>query len=84
MTINQLGDGSKDGVSINGPFNGNVGFYGATPVAQQTNPGNTHTTAAGATTSVFTNTAFDGGTGSKGYTIGDLVLALKSLGLIAS
>ncbi len=84
MTINQLGDGSGDGVSVAGPFNGKIGFYAATPVAQQTNPGNTHTTAAGATTGVFTNTAFDGGTGTKGYTIGDLVLALKNLGLLAS
>jgi hypothetical protein len=84
MAVNQLGDGSADGVKIPGPINGNVGFYGTTPVAQPTNPGNAHTTAAGATTSVFTNTAFDGGVGSKGYTIGDIVLALKSLGLIAS
>lgn len=81
MAVNQIGDGSADGVQAP---NTKAGFYGATPVAQPVNPGNAHTTAAGATTSVFTNTAFDGGVGSKGYTIGDIVLALKSLGLIAS
>ena len=42
MAINQLGDGSADGVSIAGPMTGAVkfsgstlGFYGATPVAQR-------------------------------------------------
>lgn len=33
MAINQLGDGSADGVSISAS-GGKVGFYGATPVAQ--------------------------------------------------
>lgn len=81
MAVNQLGDGSADGVAIPSK----AGFFTVTtPVGQQTNPGNAHTTAAGATTNVFTNTAFDGGTGTKGYTIGDIVLALKNLGLIAS
>ena len=46
--------------------------------------GNTHTPTAGSTTSVFVNTTFDGGTGSTAYTVGDIVLALKTLGLIAS
>jgi hypothetical protein len=81
MAANQIGDGSADGVQLP---NTKAGFFGVTPVAQPTNPGNTHTTAAGATTAVFTNTAFDGGVGSKGYTVGDIVQALKNLGLIAS
>lgn len=45
--------------------------------------GNTHTVAAGATTTVFTNTTFDGGIGSTGFTVGDIVTALKKIGVLA-
>lgn len=60
-----------------------MGFYGATPVVQPSAAGNTHTVTAGSTTTVFTNTTFDGGTGSSAYTVGDIVRALKSVNLIA-
>jgi len=61
-----------------------IGFYGATPIAQPSSPsGNTHTVTAGSTTSVFVNTSFDGGISGTAYTIGDIVAALKNLGLIA-
>ncbi len=46
--------------------------------------GNIHTKAAGSTTTVFTNTTFDGSTGSTGYTVGDIVLALKNAGILAA
>jgi hypothetical protein len=46
--------------------------------------GNTHTVTAGSTTNVFTNTTFDGSKGSKAYTIGDIVAALKTLGVLAT
>lgn len=61
-----------------------IGFFGASAATQPTSAGNTHTVAAGATTTVFTNTTFDGGIGTTAYTVGDLVAALKTLGLIAS
>lgn len=61
-----------------------VGFYGAAPQTQQNGTGNTHTVAAGATTNVFTNTTFDGSTGSTAYTVGDIVKALKNYGLLAA
>lgn len=60
-----------------------VGAYGVTPVVQPAGTGNTHTVAAGATTAVYTNTTFDGSTGSTAYTVGDIVKALKSLGFLA-
>lgn len=58
-------------------------FYGATPIVQPTAAANVHTVTAGSTTTVFVNTSFDGTIGSTAYTVGDLVAALKNLGLIA-
>jgi hypothetical protein len=60
-----------------------VGFFNAAAVGQQSGTGNAHTVAAGSTTSVFTNTTFDGSIGATGYTVGDIVKALKNLGLLA-
>lgn len=40
--------------------------------------------AAGTGTTVTNNSTFNGGVGSSSYTIGDIVTALKNLGLIAS
>lgn len=81
MAVNQLGDGSADGVQLP---NTKFGAFGATPAAQPTAAVNAHTVGAGATTAVFTNTTFDGSIGSTAYSIGDLVAALKTLGVIKS
>ncbi len=72
---------STDGTVI-APNGGPVSFFGATPAAQPTALGNTHTVAAGSTTAAYTNTTFDGSIGTTAYTIGDIVAALKTLGLI--
>lgn len=61
-----------------------LGFFNVTSVAQQSGTGNTHTVTAGSTTSVFTNTTFDGSTGATAYTVGDIVKALKAYGLLAA
>jgi hypothetical protein len=62
-----------------------LGFWNATPVVQPASAtGNTHTPTAGSTTSVFTNTTFDGSIGSTAYTIGDIVANLKTAGILAS
>ena len=81
MSVNQLGDGSADGVQLP---NTKFGAFGATPAAQQTGAANAHTVAAGATTAVYTNTTFDGSIGTTGYSIGDIVAALKTYGLLKS
>ena len=61
-----------------------LGAFGKTPAVQPSGAGDTHTVTAGATTAVFTNTSFDGSVGTAAYTVGDIVLALKTLGLIAT
>lgn len=78
--------GGVETETVAGPMKlaGNVGFYNTTPVAQPTSAANAHTVTAGSTTNVFTNTTFDGSTGSTAYTVGDLVKALKALGLITA
>lgn len=77
-----LGGGSPE--IVGGAATSLVGFFGTTPVAQPTAATNVHTVAAGSTTAAYVNTTFDGSIGSTAYTIGDLVAALKTLGLIAS
>ena len=74
---------STDGTAI-APNGGLVSFFGATGSTQPTAAGNTTTSAAGSTTAVYVNTTFTGGSGSTAYTVGDIVKALKALGLIAA
>jgi hypothetical protein len=74
---------STDGTAF-APFGGPVGFFGATPASQPTAATNVHTVAAGSTTAAYVNTTYDGSIGSTAYTIGDVVAALKTLGLIKS
>ena len=74
---------STDGTAI-APNGGLVSFFGATGSTQPTATGNVATSAAGSTTAVYVNTTFTGGSGSTAYTVGDIVKALKALGLIAA
>lgn len=59
-----------------------LGFYNATPIIQPSTTGTTTGFTAGSGTAVQSGSTFTGGTGSKAYTIGDIVKALKSLGIM--
>lgn len=61
-----------------------VGFFSATPVTQPNTTGTTTGFSAGSGTTVASGSTFTGNTGSTAYTIGDIVRALKTLGLLAS
>lgn len=72
--------GTKLGTSTTQKF----GFWNATPVVQPATTGTTTGFTAGAGTAVLSDSTFTGNTGSAAYTIGDIVLALKQIGLLAS
>lgn len=76
--------GTASGTRLGTTASQKLGFWGATAVVQQTATGNTTTPVAGSVTNVFTNTTFSGGVGTIGYTIGDIVACLKTVGIIQS
>lgn len=61
-----------------------IGFFGVTPVAKPSTTGTTTGFSAGSGTTVVSGSTFTGNTGSTAYTVGDIVNALKRLGLLAS
>lgn len=75
--------GTTTGTSIGTTAAQKIGFYGVTPVTQAGASGNTTRPATGVTVAHIDDT-FSGGIGITNYTIGDIVAALKKLGLIAS
>jgi hypothetical protein len=68
-----------------GAFTGGIGVWGATvPSAQPATTGTVTGYTAGSSTAVTIDGTFTGHTGTSAYTIGDVVLALKQQGLLAS
>ena len=75
---------STTGVSQIGGATDTVGFFGATAVAVQatTATSGTHTSVLGA--SATSGSSWTGNTGTKSYTVGDIVSALKKYGLLTA
>lgn len=61
-----------------------LAFFGSTAVVQPATTGTTTGFTTGTGTAVFYDSTFTGNTGTAAYTIGDIVLALKQLGLLAA
>jgi hypothetical protein len=77
--------GTSTGTKIGTATSQKIGFFNATPVVQPGSPSGYATVITGGSVNiVYTNTTWSGGIGSTAYTIGDLVIALKNLGLIAA
>ena len=68
-----------------GNSGGSIGFYGATPVTQHETTNQTAGFTQNAGTEVRETSTFTGGTGmgNLAYTIGDVIRALKNVGLLA-
>ncbi len=83
------GTGGFDGNLGTGAFrfgaaSATAGFFGVTAVAQPSSVGQTAGFTAGAGAAVLDDSTFTGGSGTKAYTIGDLVKHFKALGLLAA
>jgi len=63
---------------------GKLGLYGVAPVVQHSTTGEATGFTVGGGTPVTHTSTFTGNTGTKAYTIGDVVKALKQVGLMAS
>lgn len=76
--------GTTTGTKFGTTTSQKIGFYNSTPVVQPAGTGVTTGFTAGAGAAVLDDSTFTGNTGSAAYTIGDIVKALKDLGLLAA
>lgn len=89
VAAKQLSDFNSQGTVLGNPgvnaVNGQpdkIAFFGASPVIQPATTGTTTGFTAGTGTAVQSGSTFTGNTGTTAYTIGDIVLALKQLGIM--
>lgn len=75
---------TSGGVKIGTATNQKIAFFNSAPVAQQATTGTTTGFTAGSGTASKSDSTYTGNTGSTAYTVGDIVLALKNLGLLAA
>ena len=75
--------GTSTGTKIGTATSQKIGFFNATPAAQQNTTGTTTGFTAGSGTAAKDDSTFTGGVGSTAYTVGNIVKALKTLGLLA-
>ena len=76
--VNLGGDGS---VTL-GDSAGKLALFGATPVAVQATTATTGTFTAGAGTAAVSGSSWVGNTGTKSYSVSDIVSALKAYNIL--
>lgn len=76
--------GTGSGWKFGTATNQKMGFWNVTPIVQPATTGTTTGFTAGSGTASKSDSTFTGGSGTKAYTVGDIVLALKSSGLMAA
>jgi hypothetical protein len=75
--------GNTSGVKVGNAATQTLGFYGEVGIAQFSTTGTTTGFTAGSGTAANDDSTFIGDVGATAYTVGDIVRALKQLGLIA-
>ena len=75
--------GTSTGTKIGTAATQKIGFFNATPVVQPATTGTTTGTSGGSGTALHANATITGGVGSAAYTVGDIVKALKDIGILA-
>lgn len=76
--------GTTTGTKIGTGATQKIGFYNATPVVLPATTGTVTGFTAGSSTATKVDSTYTGNSGSTAYTVGDVVLALKSLGLLTA
>lgn len=84
VTATNILTGTTNGTQIGTGTTQKLGFWNATPVVQYSTTATTTGFTAGAGSAVDSSATFTGNTGTKAYTIGDVVRALKLCGLMAA
>lgn len=74
--------GTANGTKIADETTQKLGLWGVTPVAQPSTTGTSTGFSAGGGTAVTHTSTFTGATGTTAYTIGDIVNALKKVGIM--
>lgn len=75
--------GLTNGTKIGTAAAQKIALWGVTPVIQPSTQGTTAGFTGGGGSAVNSGSTFDGGLGGTAYTIGDVVRALKQMGILA-
>lgn len=76
--------GTSTGTKFGTATTQKLSFYNSTPIVQPSSVGETTGFTAGVGSAAKDDSTYTGNTGTKAYTVGDIVKHLKALGLIAS
>ena len=76
------GIGASEGLQLGSSASKKVGFYGVTPAVQYATTGNVTGFVAGSGTASKSDSVWAGSTGTTAYTVGDIVEALKKIGIL--
>lgn len=79
-----VGHNGPEGTHVGIAATDKVGFYGVTPAVQYSTTGNVTGFVAGSGTASKSDSVWAGSTGTTAYTVGDIVEALKKIGILSA